>query len=186
MVIGIVALVLTARAFGQLLEVFSKRRALSDGGTAKELEGMRSERKLLVERIENLETILCGVDLELNQKLNKLMDERLLTDGSAPRGHPTAASAATVPAAAIGPAAATASAGDPPVAHDRTMTAPPRPASSQGLSIGDVLANRYRVQRRERDCSRLRAPQRDATRAAPHSLRRSGRARRRDHVRSTP
>ena len=36
-------------------------------------------------RLENLETIVCGVDLELNQKLHKLLDEqKLLTTGAAP------------------------------------------------------------------------------------------------------
>src|SRR5687768_3551293 len=41
------------------------------------------ERKLLMERIENLETIVCSVDLELNQKLVKLIDEqRMLGPGT--------------------------------------------------------------------------------------------------------
>jgi hypothetical protein len=151
MVIAIVALVVSARVATQLIAAFAKRRTLTDGDTAKELEGMRGERKLLVERIENLETILCGVDLELNQKLNKLMDERLLTDGPPPRTTPlataTTAPALNGPPPPNGPAPANAPGSDPPVAHDRTMTAAPRPASLQGLAIGDVLANRYRVQR---------------------------------------
>ena len=50
-----------------------------------ELEALRAERKLLAERIENLETIVCGVDLELNQKLTRLIDEqRLLSAAPAP------------------------------------------------------------------------------------------------------
>jgi serine/threonine-protein kinase len=98
----------------------------------KELDGLRSERKLLVERIENLETIVCGVDLELNQKLNKLIDEqRLVTSGAL--ASPPVAQPAT------------------PVAIDRTMTAPPspppRPMAAGALLPGDVLANRYRIQR---------------------------------------
>jgi serine/threonine-protein kinase len=89
-------------------------------------------RKLLVERIENLETIVCGVDLELNQKLHKLLDEqRVLTTGAPMEAAPAPASPASTP-----------------VAHDRTMTAPPAPRpAAQGLAQGDVLANRYRVQR---------------------------------------
>src|SRR5262245_41421986 len=155
MVIGIVALVTAAKVLIQLIDTLGGRRQLPDKATSSELEGMRSERKLLVERIENLETILCGVDLELNQKLNKLMDERLLGDGAPPPVTPPfmAGSASAIatppPAAGAGPANALAPAAQaaPPAAHDRTMTAPPRPASLNGFAIGDVLANRYRVQR---------------------------------------
>jgi hypothetical protein len=133
MVVAIVALVMSAKVVGQGIEAFTKRRAARlDGGMAKEIEGLRTDRKLLVERVENLETIVCGVDVELNQKLHKLIDEqRLLTTG-----------AATPPAR---PVAAGAAAGE--VAHDRTMTAPPRPVSAYGIAPGDVLANRYRIQR---------------------------------------
>jgi len=104
---------------------------------------LRAERKLLVERIENLETIVCGVDLELNQKLNKLIDEqRLLTTGAP-------APAAPAPA---GPAPGRAS-GAGVLALDRTQTALPSPTARPvpvtptGLTAGDMLANRYRVQR---------------------------------------
>jgi serine/threonine-protein kinase len=144
MVVAIVALVMGARVLGQGIEAAGRRRAARhDGGAAKELEGMRSDRKLLVERIENLETIVCGVDLELNQKLHKLLDEqRLLTTG--------AAVVPAKPAAPTAATAATAEAKDQRAGHDRTMTAPPaapRPVSSQGIQPGDVLANRYRIQR---------------------------------------
>jgi serine/threonine-protein kinase len=136
MVVAIVTIVVMSRLAGQGIEAYSKRRAQrDDGNAAKELEGLR---KLLVERIENLETIVCGVDLELNQKLHKLLDEqRVLTAGPGEQALASPAPAAGSPAK------------DAPAAHDRTMTAPPapRPASPQGLVSGDVLANRYRVQR---------------------------------------
>jgi serine/threonine-protein kinase len=48
------------------------------------------------------------------------------------------------------PAAPAAQARDAPVGHAHTLTAPPappRPVSSQGILPGDVLANRYRIQR---------------------------------------
>src|SRR5262249_4300202 len=103
--------------------------------TVKELEGLRTERKLLVERIENLETIVCGVDLELNQKLNKLIDEQRLVTSGAPASPPVAQAAQPVAPSGI----------------DRTMTAPPspppRPMAVGALLPGDVLANRYRIQR---------------------------------------
>jgi serine/threonine-protein kinase len=108
---------------------------------AREIEGLRHDRKLLVERLENLETIVCGVDLELNQKLHKLIDEqRLLTTGAAPT---PAGSAAAAP----GAPGATAPTRPDAVGHDRTLTALPRPALSSSIAPGDVLANRYRIQR---------------------------------------
>ena len=60
---------------------YNKRHARQlAAGSGKEFEELR---KLLVERIQNLETIVCGVDLELNQKLHKLLDEpRVLTSGA--------------------------------------------------------------------------------------------------------
>jgi serine/threonine-protein kinase len=38
----------------------------------KELEGLKKERKLLEARVQNLESIVCSVDFELNQRLNRL------------------------------------------------------------------------------------------------------------------
>jgi len=149
MVVAIVALVMGSRVIGQGIEAVGKRRAARhDGGAAKELEGMRSDRKLLVERIENLETIVCGVDLELNQKLHKLLDEqRLLTTGAVELPAKPGAAAAS---GATG--AATGAAKDDRGGRERTLPAPPSPAParqvvSQGIMPGDVLANRYRIQR---------------------------------------
>jgi hypothetical protein len=151
MVVAIVAVVVAGRVVQRAIESLSKRHATGlDGRAAKELHGMRSESKLLVERIENLEAIVCSVDLELNQKLHKLLDDQRL-------GLPAAASPPVGTAATTGPAAsppvssaATTGAADE-AARDRTMTAPPaapvRPASPQGLLSGDVLAQRYRIQR---------------------------------------
>jgi serine/threonine-protein kinase len=136
MVVAIIALLMGAKVVGQGIDAISKRRSgRTDGGMAKELEGMRGDRKLLVERIENLETIVCGVDLELNQKLHKLLDEQRLLTG-----------AAVAPTA---PAAPTAAARATQAGHDRTLSAPasPHPVSPQGIMPGDVLANRYRIQR---------------------------------------
>jgi serine/threonine-protein kinase len=140
MVVAIVALVVTARVAWQAIEAYSKRHAghRLGSGALQELEAMRTDRKLLVERLENLETIVCSVDLELNQKLHKLLDEqRALTSGGAP-----------VPAAAA-PSAELATANTKPAGHDSTMTAPPLPRarSPQEVLPGDVLANRYRIQR---------------------------------------
>src|SRR6476469_7365832 len=40
-----------------------------------EMKLLVSENKLLRERVENLESIVCSVDFELNQKLAKMIDE---------------------------------------------------------------------------------------------------------------
>ena len=141
MVLGIVVVVTIARLLGKRYEASRDRSQSDDGKLIKEIEGLRNERKLLVERIENLETIVCGVDLELNQKLNKLIDGQLVP------ALPAAPGASSAPATPATPTPAVVAPKDAPVAHDRTMTAPPRPVTSQGLLPGDVLANRYRIQR---------------------------------------
>jgi len=163
MVVGIVFMTTVGRVLGKAVDARAKARAKGKEGldavAAKEIEGLRAERKLLIERIENLETIVCGVDLELNQKLNKLIDEqRLLTTGGPVIG--ASGGAASGGAASDGAAAGSARpAPEPPAGatvhgHDRTMTAPPTPsarpppaATPTGLLPGDMLANRYRIQR---------------------------------------
>src|SRR6476660_5549742 len=56
------------------------------GGSGIETKRLAEENKLLRERVENLESIVCSVDFELNQKLAKVIDEQrsLLLPG-APR-----------------------------------------------------------------------------------------------------
>lgn len=50
-----------------------KRAELASPDLQNELEEMRAERKLLQSRLENLESIVCSVDYELNQRLTKLL-----------------------------------------------------------------------------------------------------------------
>ncbi|MCE9580228.1 MAG: serine/threonine protein kinase, partial [Deltaproteobacteria bacterium] len=146
MVVAIVALVsggrlvhgwIDARERGRRAELLAGNRT-----PPAELEALRAERKLLVERIENLETIVCGVDLELNQKIARLLDESRVAALPAAEATPPAPAAVT-PASAAAPVVA------PMI--DATVTAPPssrpRPVSSTGLVPGEVLANRYRIQR---------------------------------------
>src|SRR5262245_32841059 len=103
------------------LEIEAKRQlALPAGGDVSKLE---DENKLLRERVENLESIVCSVDFELNQKLAKLVDEQR--------------------SAVVDPPS-------PTPALDKTATAvgqkPPAPLTTT-LEAGQVLAQRYRVQR---------------------------------------
>src|SRR5690349_1972377 len=132
-------------------------------GGGEETEQLREENRLLRERVENLETIVCSVDFELNQKVAKLIDEQrsvLQLAPAVPEGKPAAAGAAAAGAGAAavavpggapaggsppGPAAAGAKA-DP---LERTATshgAAPRPLTT-ALEPGQILAQRYRIQR---------------------------------------
>src|SRR3954468_2314837 len=45
-------------------------------GSNRETKRVTEENKLLRERVENLESIVCSVDFELNQKLAKVIDEQ--------------------------------------------------------------------------------------------------------------
>jgi eukaryotic-like serine/threonine-protein kinase len=142
------------------------KMALSDGGAAsnKELTELRSERKLLVERIENLETIVCSVDYDLNQKVARLLEETR-AQGALPAQVPAPTNATpAVAAPAASPAAPavvtrSANASAPTVSQAKrevaigpTLTQSPngQPATTETsaeLRTGSVLANRYRVQR---------------------------------------
>src|SRR5437879_13359083 len=46
------------------------------GGNTSDTRRLLEENKLLRERVENLESIVCSVDFELNQKLAKVIDEQ--------------------------------------------------------------------------------------------------------------
>ncbi len=104
-----------------------------------EVKQLTAENKLLRERVENLESIVCSVDYELNQKLAKMIDE---SRAGLPAPAPVTAEAKSEPAPSPAPSPAL----------DRTATAHAVPSkSSQPLTThlepGQVLAQRYRVQR---------------------------------------
>jgi hypothetical protein len=135
--VGLVAVILSlgspAYIVAKISEQRTKRRQMEldaerrKGEDPKQLEAMKAERKLLVERIENLETIVCSVDHDLNQKLVKLIDEQRLIEAPAPAPAPVT-----------------------PPALDRTMTQalpPQRQRTAGELLPGDILAGRYRIER---------------------------------------
>ncbi len=136
----IVGLVAVLGAFGIPLYALKTRHeakrleleAKAGGGKRddKQAQLLLEENKLLRERVENLESIVCSVDFDLNKKLAKVIDEQR---------------SLLLPPAANGPQ-------PPPAALDRTATAhgaeqKPQPALSTTLEPGQVLAQRYRVQR---------------------------------------
>ena len=122
-------------------------------GGGKETKLLLEENKLLRERVENLESIVCNVDFELNQKLARMIDEQRST---APAGL-TAGAGAAAPGTVTPPAAAAAAKADSapptvPAALDKTASAPAvkrqaSPPLTTSLEPGQVLAQRYRVQR---------------------------------------
>jgi hypothetical protein len=129
------------------------------GGSNKETKQLAEENKLLRERVENLESIVCSVDFELNQKLAKVIDEQrslMLPAGvspppvaraaSASDGHP---SASPSPSPSPMPRSRPGTGSNPP-ALERTATAfaqRPSPPLTTALEPGQVLAQRYRIQR---------------------------------------
>jgi len=121
------------------------------GGDDQDVKRITDENRLLRERVENLESIVCSVDFELNQKLSKVIDEHrsLLLPPASPGGK---AAAEASPAPPGGKAAAGAQATPPDGKADpldRTATShgsAPRPLTT-ALEPGQVLAQRYRVQR---------------------------------------
>jgi serine/threonine-protein kinase len=106
-------------------------------GNNSETKRLTEENKLLRERVENLESIVCSVDFELNQKLAKVIDEQrslILPPGAQAGNVGTAATAPVTPG------------GSP--ALERTATAAGRVAPvTATLEPGQVLAQRYRIQR---------------------------------------
>jgi predicted Ser/Thr protein kinase len=126
--------------------------AKTGGSDPQETKQLAEENKLLRERVENLESIVCSVDFELNQKLAKVLDEQrslMLPTGAAVAATATAPAPAPVPAPGTAPAAGSdaARAGG----LDKTASAPAVRATGSpvttSLEPGQVLAQRYRVQR---------------------------------------
>jgi eukaryotic-like serine/threonine-protein kinase len=121
------------------------------GSGNKETKLLVEENKLLRERVENLESIVCSVDFELNQKLAKVIDEQRSL--ALPAGAMAATDGAARPAmVAIDGAARPAQAlavGAVPPAFDRTATAMVARSSpvTTVLEPGQMLVQRYRVQR---------------------------------------
>jgi hypothetical protein len=112
-------------------------RTGGSSGNNSETKRLTEENKLLRERVENLESIVCSVDFELNQKLAKVIDEQrslILPPGAQAGNVGTAATAPVTPG------------GSP--ALERTATAAVRAAPvTATLEPGQVLAQRYRIQR---------------------------------------
>lgn len=139
----------------------------SDGPSQAQLEAVQDENRLLKERIENLESIVCDVDYELNLRLARLGTRPLLSAGDgevagpAPDGETSRDTSGAEASDEDGPAGATA--GQPAGQHGPTgqdigptLTAFGRQGEQRArnafapgaqLAMGDVVGNRYRVER---------------------------------------
>jgi serine/threonine-protein kinase len=116
-----------------------KTKALAAGlrGDQKMLEKLREERKLLEARVQNLESIVCSVDLELNQRLNRVLAERSRELKLPPVGG-AAGAPATDPATGAPSTLATAA----------TVASPLGPgALAMPFKPGDRVAGRYTIER---------------------------------------
>jgi serine/threonine-protein kinase len=79
-----VAIVYTVMSF----RYRNRRLALEEKQAAdpKKLEAAEKEKKLLEQRVQNLESIVCSVDFELNQRLNRLASQASLMGRALPEG----------------------------------------------------------------------------------------------------
>src|SRR5215470_9673287 len=163
---GIGPLIIYLRGRHKLEERRLELEARTGGGSNHETKRLTEENKLLRERVENLESIVCSVDFELNQKLAKVIDEQrslLLpamgqTANGGGSGSSPGSGAGSSPA--VSPAGGSAGSSNrltavrdtpaaPVVAFDRTATAAAVRVApiTATLEPGQVLAQRYRIQR---------------------------------------
>ncbi|MBA3499715.1 MAG: serine/threonine protein kinase [Deltaproteobacteria bacterium] len=109
-------------------------------GDPEEMKKLEKDNRLLRERVENLETIVCSVDFELNQKLAKMIDDqRSLVLPPVAANAPTPPGDKNKSAAKPDPLERTATSHGTPSPNGRPLTT--------SLEAGQVLAQRYRVQR---------------------------------------
>src|SRR5262249_22701954 len=115
----------------------TKQLAAGERSDPKLPEASEKERKALEARIQNLESIVCSVDFELNQRLNRVLAEQSVVlkaiPAALPAGGTVAASNRSKPATTT-----------PPVSgHDATV-----PGYALGfLAPGQVVLGRYTIER---------------------------------------
>src|SRR6266850_99750 len=145
----------------RLAEKRLELEAKTGGGGGKQVKQLDEENKLLRDRVENLESIVCSVDYEINQKLAKMIDEQRSQVGL--------------------PAPANAN----PAGLDKTKTlAPERPAARRGdrAARAGAAQGRARHPGADRERPRNRPPgRRDPPRSQTEQRARRRARRRQDH-----
>lgn len=124
-----------------------KEKALTGGGGEQErarLEALAKERKLLVERIENLESIVCSTDYELNLRIAQLTAAQSASQALG-TGEAATSSAPAARDGGVG-SASTIYGAEVPL-RDKAAAVRTAHAAPSDLAMGDVLGNRYRIDR---------------------------------------
>ena len=120
-----------------------------DPEAQKLIEQLKSDRKQLEARVQNLESIVCSVDLELNARLNRLAQQQSAI-GALPPVPSVKAAQPRFPRDGSADAAKEAQGGAAPAgeAHAPTVVSPLHaPAALQPLQPGQKIANRYTLER---------------------------------------
>ena len=115
-----------------------------------EIDGLREERKLLTGRIENLESIVCSVDFELNEKLNRLVLETQapMRELSAPSEQAAASSGTENPIKQVKSVVGTsATLADPAGLAAQARVRKPSLDATQEIEAGSLLNGRYLIGR---------------------------------------
>src|SRR5262249_8424726 len=111
------------------------------------LKASDAERKALEARIQNLESIVCSVDFELNQKLNRVIIEKSQVMAAMPVEAAARAPVIALPAGGtVGEArrvSASAPAASASIAHDTTQAG----YALGHLAPGQVVLGRYTIER---------------------------------------
>src|ERR1041385_6801438 len=121
-------------------------RKLLPAGGGEDVKKLTEENKLLRERVENLESIVCSVDFELNQKLAKVIDEQrsLMLPGATGAPHvPSVNDPTPSPPRITGGGLSRANPPGAAAALERTATAMAKvatPPLTTSLEAGQVLA----------------------------------------------
>jgi hypothetical protein len=125
-----VAIVFISKYFKALEKglIGPRARGQLDEAAQKKIEALLKERALLEGRVQNLESIVCSVDMELNARLN-----RLAAAHSQALRLPAAAAAATMTAA---PSPL------PAGGFEATVASTPAQASGSPVAVGQTLAGR--------------------------------------------
>ncbi len=124
-----------------------EKRLEGGGASKKELAELKRDKKLLQERVENLETIVCSVDYDLNLRLAKVAAEHSQI-AALPAGEAAGAAAEPAKTAEEPATAPTLTAAGVGVSELARKAAAVREAASPvAFAEGQVIGNRYRVER---------------------------------------
>jgi eukaryotic-like serine/threonine-protein kinase len=148
MIFGMPVFIVGIREWSKLRRLKIEKEGALDEKAQKRLASLESERALLEGRVQNLETIVTSVDLELNARLNRLAAQPGLL--ALPPHVPTPPSPAPALASPALPALAAPTPGEDLVtAHTLAVKRASSTLRAIGgeLAVGSLLLDRFRVER---------------------------------------